>query len=203
MIGRRHLALTCDDVQCKILHRRIENLLHSAGEPMHLVDKQHIPRIQVGQKSGQIPRLFNGRAAGDPQIDSHLIGHNPSQGGLAQTGRAVEQHMIQGFLPALGGLDVNFQILLDLILADVLFKRAGTQRVLHRLVLRGIARLHHAVFIVPAVFQIHLAAIGLHRHGDPSFPVSSFSAAKGLQRQPDQLLRREGAVQPAHCRCRL
>ncbi len=52
---------------------------------MDLVDEEDIALLQIGQQSGQVARLLDGRAAGDPDLDPHLIGDDPGQGGLAQT----------------------------------------------------------------------------------------------------------------------
>ena len=169
MVRGRHLPLAGDDIQGKVLHRRVEDLLHRAGQAVHLVDEEHVPGAQVGQQGRQVPGLFNGRAAGDAQVDPQLARHDAGQGGLAQARRAVEQHMVQRFLPALGRLDVDFQVLFDFVLANILVKRAGAQGVFHRLVLRGVAGLYHAVFVIPAALQVHLPAIGFHWHIGSSF----------------------------------
>ena len=169
MVGSRHLAFSGDDVQGEVLHGRVEDLLHGAGQPVDLVDKQHVPGAQVGEQSRQVPRLLNGRAAGNPQIHPQLVGHDPRQGGLAQAGRAVKQHVVQGLLPALGGLDVDLQVLLDLVLAHIVGKSPGAQGVFHRLVLRSIARLHHAVFKVQVVVPVGFSAVRFHRHEGSSF----------------------------------
>ena len=50
-----------------------------------------------------------------------------SQGGLAQTGRAIEKDMVQRLAPALGGSDGYVQIVLYLILSDELGKVAGSE----------------------------------------------------------------------------
>ena len=42
------------------------------------------------------------------------------EGGLAETGRTVEEEMIQGFLALLGCLDSDRQVVLQFILADEL-----------------------------------------------------------------------------------
>ena len=95
---------------------------------MDLVHKQDIPLVEIGQQRRQIPRLFNGRAGGDADIDPHLLRDDPRQRGLAQTRRPVEQHMIQRFLPLPGRLNKNAQILLGLFLTDVLRQSLGPQR---------------------------------------------------------------------------
>ena len=60
--GTRGGTLANHDIQCVILHRRVENLLHSAGEPVDFVNKQHIPGVEVGKYGSQVARAVNGRA---------------------------------------------------------------------------------------------------------------------------------------------
>ena len=64
---------------------------------MNLVDEQHIARFQVGQQGGDIARLFQHRAGGGAQGNTHLIGDNARQGGLAKAGRSKNQRVIQRF----------------------------------------------------------------------------------------------------------
>src|SRR5699024_1732654 len=114
--------LADDDVQGVVLQRRIEHLLHLPGQPVDLVDEQHVPFLQVGQQGGQVPRLFDGGAAGDPDLDPHLVGDDAGQGGLAQAGRAVQQDVVHGLAPAAGRLQIDLEVLLDLFLPDVIFQ---------------------------------------------------------------------------------
>ena len=124
-VGRR--ALADDNVDGEVLHGRVQNLLHRAVEPVDLIHKEDVVLRQVGEQGGQIPRLLDGRAGGDADIDSHLVGDDAAEGGLAQAGRAVEQHVIQGLPPHPGGLDEYLQIALGLLLADVLPQGFGPQ----------------------------------------------------------------------------
>src|SRR2546430_10760890 len=66
---RRHTRFDCDwssDVcssdlrlspvveELIVLHRRVQHLLDHRGEPMDLIDEQHIARLQVGEDRRQI-----------------------------------------------------------------------------------------------------------------------------------------------------
>ena len=44
--ARRH-AFTHDDIQCKVLHRRVEDFLHGVTEAMHFVDKENVVGADV------------------------------------------------------------------------------------------------------------------------------------------------------------
>ena len=123
-----------DDIEREILHGRVENFLHRPAQPVNLVDEENIALAQVGQDGGQIAGLFNGRAGGDLEIGIHLVGQDVAERGLAQTGRTVEQHVIQR-LPALAcGLDQNANFVAQPLLADHLIQRARAQRVINFLV---------------------------------------------------------------------
>ena len=86
---------------------------------MDLIHEQDVVLRQIGEQGGQIAGLFNGRTGGDADVDPHLVGDDVGQGGLAQTRRAVEQHVVQGLIAHLGGLDKDLQVALGLLLADV------------------------------------------------------------------------------------
>ena len=87
-------TLADDDIQGVILHGGIEDLLHVGVEAMDLVDKQHVPRGQVGKQGRQIPCMADGRAAGHPEVAPHLVGHDGRQGGFSQARRAVKQGVV-------------------------------------------------------------------------------------------------------------
>ena len=114
---------------------------------MNFVDKQHVALVQIGQQGREIPRPFQGGAGGDAEIDPHLRRNNGRQGGFAQAGRAVQQHVIQGLATNLGRVDKDRQVILDLFLADVFGQGAGTQRVV-AVVLGQVFGGYHAVFVI-------------------------------------------------------
>ena len=169
MVGSRHLTLAGNDVQGKVLHGGVEDFLHAPGKPVNLINKQHIPGIQVGEQGCQISGLFNGRAAGHPQAHPQLVGDNPRQGGFAQARRAVEQHMVQGLLPLPGRLDKHRQIFLDFLLSNIIGEMPGPQGILHCRVLRVIGRVYHPVFkvhfrpFVSFISKIQAFTPNLHR----------------------------------------
>ncbi len=100
-------SLSDHEIQLKIFHGRIEDFFHHMIEPMDLINKQAILGMQIGQQGRQVPRPFDHRTGGAFQIDLQLLGNNIGQGGLAQSGKSVEEHMIQGLSPFQGRLDKN------------------------------------------------------------------------------------------------
>ena len=94
---------------------------------MDFVDKENVSGVQVGEQRGKIPGLFDGRAGGDADVYPHLVGDDPCQGGFAQTGRAVEQGVIQRLIPAAGGFNIDGQVSLGLLLPGVVRQQFGAQ----------------------------------------------------------------------------
>ena len=58
----RARPLADDDVERKVLHRRVEHLFDRPAQPVHLVDEEDVALAQVGQDRGQIAGALDGRA---------------------------------------------------------------------------------------------------------------------------------------------
>ena len=129
----RRRALANHDVDFVVFQRRVENLFHHGGQAVDFVDEQDIVFFQVGQKRSEVLGLFQHRAAGLPQLDAELMRNDVRQGGLAQAGRAKQQHMVQRLVALARRADENLQLLAHLGLAHVLVEQLGAQRALHRL----------------------------------------------------------------------
>ena len=76
---------------------------------MNLVYKQHVTLVEVGKQSRKVARLLNCGAGGDTDIYSQLVRDNARERGLAQSRRAVEENVVEGFVANLRRLDVNAQ----------------------------------------------------------------------------------------------
>ena len=112
---------------------------------MNFVDEEHIPGVQVAEDRGQVAGSFDGRAAGDADVLSHLRRDDAGEGCFAQTGRTVEQNMVQRVMAGKGGLDINIEALFDRLLADIVPKCMGTEGLLHGTVFRHIGSGHQSV----------------------------------------------------------
>ena len=75
--GRR--ALAEHDVELEVLHRRVEDLLDGAGEPVDLVDEEHVALVELGEDGGEVAGPLEGRARGDVQADAHLGGDDAGE----------------------------------------------------------------------------------------------------------------------------
>jgi len=84
------------------------------------VDKQNVAGAHVGQDGRQVAGVLDGRAGGVADVGIHLVGHDLGQCRLAQTGRAVEQHVVERLAAGAGSLDQDTQIILQPILAGEL-----------------------------------------------------------------------------------
>lgn len=112
---------------------------------MNLVDEQYIVGLEIGQQCRQILGLFQHRAAGLAQVHAQLGRDDVGQRGLAQTGRAEQQHMIERLAAFLGSADKDFKLLAGLGLAHILIKQFRAQRAFQRLLaLRRMSGRHHA-----------------------------------------------------------
>jgi len=100
------------------------------------VDEQNVAGVQVGQQRRKVAGLFNGRAGGDTDVHAHFVGDNARQRGFAQTGRAVQQGVIQRFSTPPGGFNINREISLGLFLPGVVGKELRPQTDLPRILRR-------------------------------------------------------------------
>ncbi len=99
---------------------------------MHLVDEEHIELLQTGQDGGEVARALDGGAGGNAHGNAHLRGDDVGQRGLAETGWAVEEQVVQRLVALEGGLRGDVQVVLQLLLSDELSQPLRTQRVVER-----------------------------------------------------------------------
>ena len=88
---------------------------------MDFIDEKHIVRLQTGQDTGQIARLVEYRSRSHLESHPQFIGNDVAQRSLSQSGRSVQQHMVQSLRPQTGRLDKDTQVVYHLVLsAEVL-----------------------------------------------------------------------------------
>ena len=66
------------------------------------------------------------------KLRAHFIGDDGSERRFSQARRAIEQNVIQRFLPLPGRLDRDVEIVFDVLLPDVFGKKLRPQRQLER-----------------------------------------------------------------------
>ena len=133
----RSSSLSDHDIDRVVFHRRVQDLLHLSVQPMDLIHEQDIPRLQIIENCGHLPRLFNGRAARHFHMRSHLIGNDSCQRRLSQSRRAVKKNMVERISSLFCRLDVDLQICLGLLLTDIIRKHLRSQALLNFFVLDG------------------------------------------------------------------
>ena len=146
--------LADDDIEGVVLHGGVQYLLHAAVQPVDLIDEEDIIFIEVGQQGSQIARFFDGRTAGNTDIDPHFRRDDLRKGGFAQAGGAVKQHMVQRLPAQARRLHKDREIFLDLLLPDVFLQRVRAQGKLIIPVVFGHLRGDKAVFQVHLVFRL-------------------------------------------------
>ena len=121
---------------------------------MDLVDEQHVVRLEVGEQGREVTRTLEHRTRGVAQIDAHLLRDDVRQRGLAQAGRAEQQHVIERLVAIARRLDEDGELAADFLLADVLGQDLGPQRALDRLLLRrgGTAAISRSVSMAMRYF---------------------------------------------------
>ena len=102
-------ALAERQVDAKILHCRIEELLDRLGQPVNLVDEQHRPLLGVGEIGNDVLGGGQRRAAGDLEADAQIAGNAHRKGGFSQARRPVEQDVAQRLAPFRGRIHRDFQ----------------------------------------------------------------------------------------------
>ena len=123
--GARARSLAEHDVERVVLHGRVEDLLDRVAEPMDLVDEQDVALAEAGEDGRQVAGALDGRSGGRADLGAHLRGHDVGERGLAESGRTVEQDVVDRLGPMLGGVDEDREVLLHAILAGELVEPAG------------------------------------------------------------------------------
>ena len=88
-------------------------------QAVDFVDEQQVPFLKIRQEGGQVARPFDSRTGRDAQVDAQFIGDDAGHGRLAQARRTVQEDVVQRFLAQFRRLDEDFQIVFDLILANI------------------------------------------------------------------------------------
>ena len=115
----RRRTFAYNNIQRKILHRRIEDFLYCFGKAVDFINKQNVILAKIRQYSCQISLTLNRRTARYADIHVQLIGNNIRQRRFAEARRAEEQHMVKRLMTGSSSLDEDRQIILDLLLADI------------------------------------------------------------------------------------
>ena len=97
----RRRALADHHVEREVLHRRVEDLLDRAVQPMDLVDEQDVALVERRQDRGEVARPLDRRPGRVADVDAELARDDRREGRLAEAGRAVQQDVVGCLSPAL------------------------------------------------------------------------------------------------------
>ena len=84
----RGRPLADDDVQPKVLERRVEDLLDGRVQPVDLVHEQDVPRFERREDRGQVSLALERRAGDGADPDAHLLAHDVGEARLPESRRA-------------------------------------------------------------------------------------------------------------------
>ncbi len=90
--------------------------------------KKNLPFVNVAENAYQVQLLLQYRTGGLLNSDAQFRCNNSGERGLAQAGRAVEQHVIHGFAPPAGGFDRDGEVLFDFGLTCEIGQASGPER---------------------------------------------------------------------------
>src|SRR6185436_12193702 len=128
------------EVELKILHSRVKDFLDRRVEPVDLIDEQHVALLEIGEERGEIAGPGDDRSRGGAEIDAELARHDLGERGLAEPGRADEQHVVESFLACARRSDEHPEIGACLALADELVESLRAQRRIRRVLLAALRR---------------------------------------------------------------
>jgi hypothetical protein len=95
---------------------------------MDFVNEQDIPGLQVRQDCSQVAGALDHRSRCGSKADTQFAGDDLRQRGLTESGRPVQQHMVQGFAAVARGLDEHCQVFPAGLLANELRQGLRAQR---------------------------------------------------------------------------
>ena len=93
---------------------------------MDLVNEKHVSRLQGSEQAGKVSGLVQHRARRHFHVHSHFICYDMGQGGFSQSGRAVEQDMVQRLGAHLCGFYIDAKIGNDFLLTGEVLQSLRT-----------------------------------------------------------------------------
>ena len=116
------------NIDLEILHGGVEQFLHDGGKTVDLIDEKDIGAAELGEDAQEIGALGQGGAVGHVHLGGEFVGDDMGEGGLAQAGRSVQEHVFHGLVAAAGGFGSDAQAIDHRFLANVLIEALRTQR---------------------------------------------------------------------------
>lgn len=117
LYGAGRGALVYHDVYAVVLHGGIEVFLHHGTETVYLVYEQDVVGLQGGEYACQVAGLVQHGAGGEFEPHAQFVGYDVAQGGLAQSGRTVQQCVVEGLASVFGRLHKDAEVFHYLLLS--------------------------------------------------------------------------------------
>ena len=95
---------------------------------MDLVDEENVAILEIGEEGGEVAGLGDNRAGRGAEADPHFAREDPGERGLAEAGRAEEQHMVERLAAGFRGIYEDAEILARALLADELVEALWPKR---------------------------------------------------------------------------
>src|SRR2546430_6752262 len=89
--GARSLA--DNEVDAKILHRRVQNFFDGGLEAMNFVEEENFAQFERGENGGEIAFAFEERASAGLDGNVEFVGDDFCERGFSQSRRAIEEKM--------------------------------------------------------------------------------------------------------------
>ena len=123
---------------------------------MNFIDEKNVACVQIRQNRREITGTLDGRSGRHTHRRAHFIARNMCQRCLSQSGRTMNQHMIERFAARPRRCDHDPQVIAQRVLADQLIQALWTQCTIERAI---ITRLLHTVHCTSVVVRIHRAKL--------------------------------------------
>src|SRR5947209_15055021 len=133
------------DVDAPVLHRRIQQLLDAAVEPVDLVDEEHVVRLEAREDRGHVGLPVDGRAGDDSKRGAHLDSDDPGEGCLPKPRWAGQKDVLTRLIPRAGRGEEDRELLLHRLLAYELRQPPWPQRLIQLLLAGRQQRIGDAV----------------------------------------------------------
>ena len=128
LMERADSSLTDEQIELIVFHCRIEFFFERGKQAMNLIDEKDVAFLQFCQQGRDVAGFLDSWTSGRSQLGAHFVGDDVGERGLAQAGRAGQQHVIESFAAAARGLHIHAQVLFDLTLPDVFVDACRAQR---------------------------------------------------------------------------
>ena len=118
-------ALANDEIDAKIFHGGIENFFDGGLQAMDFVEKENFFAIERSENGGEVAFAFEQWTGAGLDGNVQFIGDDLGESGFAQSRRAIEQDVIEGFTTAASGFNGDGNIFFDALLAYVFVEALG------------------------------------------------------------------------------